>query len=189
MATSTSKNTTTLQPTKPLKRASDYRNMGEHVRAVDLDDAENLGPPTDDSSTDGLLKADRLLQRCAVPRALDQIGCLSPRLAREGRGALHHEPPAQCLQQLVHLLVKAKQALLQLASLLNLLCALQALVHLVGRHVPVLIGVLNLLRPRVVHRKHINASANSEAKLPNNLSAVDLTMLRCHVNENSRSGC
>ena len=58
------------------KRASDHRNVGERIRTVDLDETEALGPPTDDGPTNSLLEAG-LLQRCAVPRGLDQVGCPS----------------------------------------------------------------------------------------------------------------
>ena len=66
-----------LAADQALKLASDHRNVGERIRTVDLDETEALGPPTDDGPTNGLLEAGRLLQRCAIPRALDQVGCPS----------------------------------------------------------------------------------------------------------------
>ena len=140
------------------KRASDHRNVGERIRTVDLDETEALGPPTDDGLTNSLLEAG-LLQRCAVPRALDQVGCPS--------NASSNSPVFSTFSS-----------------------APLALVHLVGRHDPVLaLGVLDLLRPRVVHRQHVNASASGKAKLPATSRPWTLAMLHYHVSENSRSGC
>ena len=143
------------------------------IRA-DLDETEALGPPTDNGATNRLLEAGRLLQRRAVPRALAQVGCPSPRLAREGRGVPCHGPPAQRLQQLVQLLVKAKQALLQVAGLLNLLGALLALVRLVGRRDSVMaIGVFRPPAPTGRAPPARQGLAQQRCLAPHNLSAVD----------------
>ena len=81
------------------------------------------------------------------------------------KGARPSRLPVRCLQQL--------------ARLLNLLNAPLALAHLVGRHDPVLaLRVLDLLRPQVVHRQHVNASASGKAKLTATSRPWTLVMLR-----------
>ena len=127
--------------------------------------AETLGPPTDDSSTDGLLKADRLLQQRAVQGrstksaacrrglpAKDEV-CL-PRATRTvpptgpSSGEGQASPPATRQSSQPSLCSPGPRP----SRWSSRSCPGHWCSH--------------LLRLRVVHRQHINASASSEAKSP-----------------------
>ena len=169
--TSTSKKTTTLQPNTPPSGPLTTETWANASAPSTLTKPKpsglqrTTGPPT------------AFLKRASCNDALSQ--------GRSTKSAARPMPPATGPSS-----GEGQASLLQLAGLLNLLGAPLALVHLVGRHDPVLaLGVLDLLRQRVVHRQHVNASASGKAKLPATSRPWTLAMLHYHVSENSRSGC